>query len=436
MPRPARDQRPRVAANPAAPPPLSHQALFDAVRSGNAPTVRALLYDAEASGASLAALAGEAAAYVAAEAGREEVVRLILSLYESKAAAVCPRVDLHIPHLVATRSWLGKAPCFDGTDYARWKSDMKIYLNAIHPSIWWIVERGYTLKDTDSPGTREENEHKNALVANVILSALSPSERNNVYGLESAKEIWDMLQLAHQGTSHVQELKIEQLMGKLHRFIMEEGETPTEMYIRLIRIVNEIKVLGSKEMTDNFVVRRMLRAITPRNTILAAVIRERKDFAKLRPLDVLEIIDDVISQSSSSQKKYHAPKARKEAKESSSEEESEEDDMALFVKRLHEILKRREKSKERPSKRPCYECGETGHFMADCPNKKNKDNDEKKENHNKNNRSNIHKKSQKGKAHIGEEWCSNDSSTDSDDEDVHYCLTAIGRKVSSTSKSL
>uniref|UniRef100_K3YXS9 Uncharacterized protein n=1 Tax=Setaria italica TaxID=4555 RepID=K3YXS9_SETIT len=111
-------------------------------------------------------------------------------------------------------------------------------------------------------------------------------------------------------------------MEKLGRFVMEEGETPKEMYNRLICIVNEIKGLGSKEMTDNFVVKRMLRAIAPRNPTLVTIIREQVDFAKLTPHDVL-----------------------------------------------------------------------------------------------------------------GREWDSNDSSTDSDDEDVHMCLTAIGSKVSSTPKS-
>ncbi|RLN09989.1 hypothetical protein C2845_PM11G26420 [Panicum miliaceum] len=419
----ARDARPQPTPTDPPPPSHQHQALFAAVRSGDAATVRALLADAEASGASLAALAGEAATYVAAGAEREEVVRLILSLYEFKAAAISARVDLDTFNLVAMRGWVGKPPSFDGTDYAAWKYRMKIYLTAIHPSVWWIVETGYTVKGIGNRTTKEEqNEHKNALAAGTIHSALSPNERNKIYGLESAKEIWDTLQLAHEGTPRVRKLKIELLMGKLERFVMEEGETPEEMYNRLILIVNEIKGLGSKEMTDNFVVRRMLRAINPRYPILATSIHWQDDFAQLTPYYVLGRIQDLVNQSSSSKKKCLTPKPRKEAKESSSEEESddqqEEDDMELFSKRLNEIFKRQGKSKKRHSKRPCYECGEIGHFMFNCPNKKNKENDEKKkENHNKkNNKSKSHKKSQKVQAHTGKEWDSNDSSTDSDDE--------------------
>ena len=98
--------------SPTDPPPPSHphQALFAAVRCGDTATARAFLAAAEASGASLAALAGEAAAYVAAEAEREEVVRFVLSLYEFKAADVSARLDLDTFLILSMRGWVGEAP--------------------------------------------------------------------------------------------------------------------------------------------------------------------------------------------------------------------------------------------------------------------------------------------------------------------------------------
>jgi hypothetical protein len=95
-------------------PPLSHQALFAAVRSADAPAVRAVLADAEASATSLAALAaaqtdaGETALYVAAEAGSEEVVRLLLPLYDFEAATVRSRLDLDAFHVAAKQGHTGE----------------------------------------------------------------------------------------------------------------------------------------------------------------------------------------------------------------------------------------------------------------------------------------------------------------------------------------
>ncbi|VAI49154.1 unnamed protein product [Triticum turgidum subsp. durum] len=103
-------------------PPLSHQALFAAVRSADADAVRRLLAGAEASGstAPLAAAqtdAGESALYVAAEAGALEVVRLLLPLYDLEAAKLRSRLDLDAFHVAAkqghtevVKEFLGRWP--------------------------------------------------------------------------------------------------------------------------------------------------------------------------------------------------------------------------------------------------------------------------------------------------------------------------------------
>ena len=108
--------------------PAAH-ALFAAVRSADAAAVRALLADAEASGTSLAALAaaqtdaGETALYIAAEAGSEEVVRLLLPLYDFEAATVRSRLDLDAFHVAAKQGHTGELPfcwcCGSGLKKAR-----------------------------------------------------------------------------------------------------------------------------------------------------------------------------------------------------------------------------------------------------------------------------------------------------------------------------
>ncbi|KAM0922701.1 hypothetical protein ACQ4PT_006152 [Festuca glaucescens] len=103
-------------------PPLSHQALFAAVRSADADAVRRLLDDAEASGSTAALVAaqteaGESALYVAAEAGALEVVRLLLPLYDLEAATLRSRLDLDAFHVAAKQGHAGEH--FLSLDYFR-----------------------------------------------------------------------------------------------------------------------------------------------------------------------------------------------------------------------------------------------------------------------------------------------------------------------------
>jgi hypothetical protein len=92
-----------------------------------------------------------------------------------------------------------------------------------------------------------------------------------------------------------------------------------------------------------------------------------------------------------------------------------EDEMTLIIKRFKIALKG---CKEYPNKnktrgkRSCFKCSKTGHFLAQCPDN---DNDQGQEKHEKREKKKVYKKA-KGEAHLGKEWDSDCSSSDSDDE--------------------
>jgi hypothetical protein len=120
------------------------------------------------------------------------------------------------------------------------------------------------------------------------------------------------------------------------------------------------------------------------------------------------------------------------------------DEMALIIKRFKTALKGRKeypnKNKTR-GKRSCFKCGKTGYFIAQCPDN---ENDQGQERHGKKEKKKSYRKA-KGKAHLGKEWDSDCSSSDSDDEGLaasafdksslfpnerHTCLMAKEKKVS------
>nr|CAD41679.1 OSJNBa0019K04.26 [Oryza sativa Japonica Group] len=271
----------------------------------------------------------------------------------------------------------GRAPHFDGTHYAAWKHKMKLHLISLHPSIWKVVCTGIDVPNDDMELTSEQEQliHRNAQASNTILSALSPKEFNKFDGLEEAKEIWDTLQLAHEGSPAVREDKIELLEGRLGRFVMDDKETPQEMYDRMMILVNKIKGFGSEDMTNHFVVKRLLRAFGPRNPTLVSMIRERKDFKRLTPSDILgrivshEMQEEEAREVRQMVKNAAMIKNQEVALNAKQEEESscEEKIQALSSQEwLWQGRKDDDKGK-RQSERACFNCGEYGHFIADCP---------------------------------------------------------------------
>jgi hypothetical protein len=117
-------------------------------------------------------------------------------------------------------------------------------------------------------------------------------------------------------------------------------------------------------------------------------------------------------------------KATKEEKESTPSRlpidasKLDNEKMALIIKSFHQILKqRRGKDYKSRSKRVCYRCGKSGHFIAKCPIYSESDRDEDKKEKKKEKKRYYKKKG--GDVHVCREWDFDESSTDSSsDEDA------------------
>jgi hypothetical protein len=88
------------------------------------------------------------------------------------------------------------------------------------------------------------------------------------------------------------------------------------------------------------------------------------------------------------------------------------EEMALIIKSFRQILKQEKGKDYKPcSKRVCYMCGKSGHFITKCPYTSDSDRDDDKKGKKMEKKRYYNKKG--GEAHMGREWDSNESSTDS-----------------------
>ena len=99
----------------------------------------------------------------------------------------------------------------------------------------------------------------NAKAMNVLYCVLDANEFNRISTCASAKEIWDRLEVTHEGTNQVKESKINMLVHKYELFKIEHDESITAMFTRFTDI-NGLKSLG-KSYTNSELVRKILRSL-------------------------------------------------------------------------------------------------------------------------------------------------------------------------------
>ena len=101
----------------------------------------------------------------------------------------------------------------------------------------------------------------NAKAKYLLTCALSKSEYDKIISCDSDKEIWDRLQVLHEGTDQVTETKISMLVHQYEMFKMLEHESIDKMTTRFMHSINQLKTLG-KRYSNAEMVRKILRSLS------------------------------------------------------------------------------------------------------------------------------------------------------------------------------
>jgi hypothetical protein len=139
----------------------------------------------------------------------------------SKIPLRYPRISKHTPLLSIP---LGKPSVFYGEEYCMWSDKMRRHLTSLHASIWDIVEFGAQVPSVGDEGYDSDEvakiQHFDSQATTILLASLCLEEYNKVQGLKSAKEIWDVLKITHEGDEVTKITKRETIEGELGRFIL------------------------------------------------------------------------------------------------------------------------------------------------------------------------------------------------------------------------
>ncbi|MQL90502.1 hypothetical protein Taro_023093, partial [Colocasia esculenta] len=162
---------------------------------------------------------------------------------------------------------------------------MECFIRGTNFDLWQVIKVGdYVI--VPIPGTTAitaANKSKLSLnfkAKNYLCCALSKREFSRVSACKSAKEIWDKLQMAYEGTDKVKQTRIDILVSQYEQFKILPNENITQMYNRFSSIVVGLSSLG-KNLSNKETVRKILRSLTLSWTPKVTAIEEAHDLTKL-----------------------------------------------------------------------------------------------------------------------------------------------------------
>ncbi|XP_021756126.1 coiled-coil domain-containing protein 186-like [Chenopodium quinoa] len=241
-----------------------------------------------------------------------------------------------------------RPPLFNGKYYAYWKTRMEMFIQSENYQVWRAIEVGdYEVTKTNAENEvipkpiseydRSDFEKKeiNATAKKLLVWGLGPDEHTRVMGCKTTKEIWDLLEITHEGTHEFKRSKIDILLSKYERFEMGSKETIQEMFTRFKNITNELVSLGSLITHELHLSNKSQESSKSRGIALKVAQPSEEDF------------------------------------------ESGEEEAAMLVKKLKRLYrnkrfgdqKKRNFKKNQYSKETggCHKCGNTDHFIKEFP---------------------------------------------------------------------
>jgi len=196
---------------------------------------------------------------------------------------------------------VNRPPLLDGSNYDDWKSCMTAFLKSIDIKTWKAVLKGWehpVVLDKDGNKTANlkpeeewsKEEDELALENSKALNALFNGVDKNLFRLIKqctvAKDAWEILKTTHEGTSKVKMLRLQILNTKFENLKMMEDENIQDYYLNILDITNSFDSLGEK-MSDDKVVRKILRSLPKRFDMKVTAIEEAQDIPNMKVYELI-----------------------------------------------------------------------------------------------------------------------------------------------------
>ncbi|GJV20712.1 retrovirus-related pol polyprotein from transposon TNT 1-94 [Tanacetum coccineum] len=165
-------------------------------------------------------------------------------------------------------------------NYGSWCIRMKALLGS--HDVWEIVEK--CVEKVDDEGSLSATQRvelqkarkKDQSALTIIYQCLDDAMFEKVANATTSKEAWEILQNAFKGIDKVKRVRLQSLRGEFEKLQMEESETISNYFTRVLTISNEMK-RNRKSLSDTRVIEKIIRSLPPSFDYIVVAIKESKD---------------------------------------------------------------------------------------------------------------------------------------------------------------
>ncbi|XP_057449186.1 uncharacterized protein LOC130740550 [Lotus japonicus] len=192
---------------------------------------------------------------------------------------------------------VNRPPIMDGTNYDYWKVRMTAFLKSIDHKTWKAIVKGWNhpikVQAEGSTSNAEEkpeeewtkDEDEAALGNSKELNAIFNGVDKNMFRLINtctvAKDAWEILKTTHEGTTRVRMSRLQMLTTQFENLMMTADETISEFHMRVRYLSNASFALG-EPMTNEKLVRKILRSVTSKFAMKVTAIEEAQDISGMK----------------------------------------------------------------------------------------------------------------------------------------------------------
>ncbi|XP_019455196.1 PREDICTED: uncharacterized protein LOC109356328 [Lupinus angustifolius] len=178
-------------------------------------------------------------------------------------------------------------PILDGKNWNRWKVQMKVIMG--YQEVDEIVEQGYSILDEGASDEQrrihKENKKKDCKAMFLLHQCVDEAHFEKISGATNSKEAWWILEAYNQGAEQLRKVRLQTLRRKYELMQMEGNEKVDQFFHKVVTHMNVMKACGEK-ITDQPVVEKILRTLTPNFDHIVVAIEESKNLKVLKIEDL------------------------------------------------------------------------------------------------------------------------------------------------------